>query len=132
MCLSEFFRTITCAVVDGLQNNLAQLFSITCRCAICNIRSSRVKVTLEDQIFVWTITGTILGGSLLICKIVFHHDVSFEGFIGLTQRSRSCGFDKLSLDNILVKKTGRCGGIGVAKVHLVFELQHHLKKIGDL
>ena len=59
---SEFVRTITSTNVDGFQNNLTQLFSITCRCAIWNICSgrSKVKVTLEGQIFVRTITPTIL------------------------------------------------------------------------
>ena len=51
-------------VIDGLQNNLTQFFSMTSRCAILNIRSGRpkVKVILEGQIFVWTITHTILDG----------------------------------------------------------------------
>ena len=31
---SEFVRTITYTIVDGFQNNLTQLSSITCRCAI--------------------------------------------------------------------------------------------------
>ena len=43
-----------------IQNDLTQLFSITCRCAIWNIHSGRlkVKVTLEGQIFLRTITPT--------------------------------------------------------------------------
>ena len=68
MCLcvhvSKFVRTITSTTVDGFQNNLTQLFSITCRCAFWNIGSGRhkVKVTLEGQIFVQTITSTIVDG----------------------------------------------------------------------
>ena len=35
MCMrpSEFVWTITYTIMDGFQNNLTQLFSITCRCA---------------------------------------------------------------------------------------------------
>ena len=31
---SEFVQTVTSTIVDGFQKNLAQFFSITCRCAI--------------------------------------------------------------------------------------------------
>ena len=34
LCPSKFVWTITSTIVDGFQNNLTQLFSITCRCAI--------------------------------------------------------------------------------------------------
>ena len=57
VCTSEIVR-ITFTVVDGFHNNFTQLFSITCRFAIRNIESGRprVKVTLEGQIFVRTIS----------------------------------------------------------------------------
>ena len=53
---------MTSTFVDGFQNNLAQLFSITCRCAIGNICSGRPKVIVmpEGQIFVQTISPTNL------------------------------------------------------------------------
>ena len=59
--LSEFVQTITSTIEDGFRNNLTQLFSITCRCAIWNICSGRpmVKTTFEGQIVVRTITPTI-------------------------------------------------------------------------
>ena len=62
--LREFVQTISSTFGDGFQNNLTELFSITCICAIWNIRSGRpkVKVTLEDQIFAWIISPTILDG----------------------------------------------------------------------
>ena len=62
VCPSEFVWTIASAVVNGLQNDVTQLFSILGRCVIWNIRSGRpkVKVTLEGQIFVRTITPAIL------------------------------------------------------------------------
>ena len=34
VCPSEIVPTITSTIVDGFQNYLTQLFSITCRCAI--------------------------------------------------------------------------------------------------
>ena len=48
----EFVWTITSTIVDGFQNNLTQLLSITCRCAIWNIPSARpkVKVALEAKV----------------------------------------------------------------------------------
>ena len=54
----------TSTIMDGFQNNLTQLFSIMCRCAICNICSGRpkIKVTLEGQIFVSTIIPAIVDG----------------------------------------------------------------------
>ena len=66
MCfhLSEFVQTVTSTIVDGFQNNLTELFSITCRRAFWNIRSGRpkVKVTHEGQNFVCTIAPAILDG----------------------------------------------------------------------
>ena len=55
-------RTITSTIVDGFQNTMTYLFSIMCRYAARNLCSGRpkVKVTLEGQIFVRTITTTIL------------------------------------------------------------------------
>ena len=41
---SVFVRTITSTTVDEFQNNLTQLFSIKCRCAIRNIGSGKPKV----------------------------------------------------------------------------------------
>ena len=49
----ELEKFVTSTIVDGFQNNLTQLFSITCRCAILNVCSCRlkVKVTLKGQNF---------------------------------------------------------------------------------
>ena len=93
MRASELVRIITSTIVDGFQNDLTQLFSITCRHAIWNICSGRpkVKVTLEGQIFVRTITPTSLDGfqfqfaQLSLSWI----DVPFEAFVQVGPRSRS-------------------------------------------
>ena len=64
-CISlfELVQTITSTIVDGFQINVTQFFSITCRCTIWNIHSRpKVKVTLEGQTFIWTITSIILNG----------------------------------------------------------------------
>ena len=59
--ISEFVLTITFTIENGFQNNLTQLLFITCRCAIWNIRSGRLKVKATlGQIFVGTIALTIL------------------------------------------------------------------------
>ena len=49
---SEIVRTITSTIVVGFQNNLTQLFSITCICATPNIYAGRsmVKVTQARQV----------------------------------------------------------------------------------
>ena len=49
---SEFVGTVISTIVDGFQNNLTQLFSITCRHAISNIHlgRSKVKVTWAWQV----------------------------------------------------------------------------------
>ena len=101
---SDFVRTIISAIVDGFQNDLTQLFSITCKCAIWNIHSGRpkVKVTREGQTFFRTITPTILDGFQYKFAQLFSIMSAIRRFILVGQRSRSCGLDELSLDNLLV------------------------------
>ena len=61
---SKFVWTITSTIVNWYQNDLTQLFSIMCGCAIWNICSGwpKVKVTLEGEMFVRTIIPIILDG----------------------------------------------------------------------
>ena len=64
MCAPEFVWIITSTIVGGFQNKLTQLFSITCRCVIWNIRSGRpkVKVTHEGWNFFYRTLTPILHG----------------------------------------------------------------------
>ena len=59
--LSEFVWTITSTIVDGFQNILTQVFSITCRCAIWNIHlgKSKVKVMWAWQVILWQLSSWI-------------------------------------------------------------------------
>ena len=88
-----FFHLQMLSNKDGFQNNLTQLFSIMCRCAIWTVCSGRhkAKVTLEGQIFVWT----RLQQFWMDFNIDLHNcsppwvDVPFETFVQVGPRSKS-------------------------------------------
>ena len=85
---SGFFRAITCTFMHGFQNNLAQLFTLTRRSAICS-GTLKVKVILEGPMknglkidLAHTVTCTFMHGFLSNLARLFSLKIWLVGCFG--------------------------------------------------